>query len=102
MARRSRSSREYTHDPKPDTTRPPHSSGGQRQHHHHRMHLPQYNHNGHKVTKGIEPEGESGRSGFHPFKFLQICFRSNSFISKWVNLLWPAVPVAIALVSRDA
>jgi len=49
------------------------------------------------VTRGIEPEGESGRRGFHPFKFLQICFRSNSTISKFVNLLWPIVPVAIAL-----
>ena len=51
------------------------------------------------MTRGIEPEGESGRSGVHPWKFLQICFRSNSLISKWVNVLWPVVPVAIALVS---
>ncbi|CAI6337480.1 unnamed protein product [Periconia digitata] len=95
MPRRSRSSREYTHDPKADATVPPHSSAGQK--HHRGLHLPQYNHNGHRVTPGIQPDGESGRRGFHPFKFLQICFRSNSFISKWVNLLWPIVPVAIAL-----
>jgi len=25
--------------------------------------LPTYNHNGHLVTKGIHPDGESGRSG---------------------------------------
>ena len=62
------------------------------------MHLPRFNHNGHEVTPGIEPEGESGRKGFHPFKFLKISFKSNSMISSWVNILWPMVPVAIALV----
>jgi Ca2+:H+ antiporter len=93
MARRSRSSREYTHEPKTEPTVPPHSSSGG----HHGLHLPQYNHNGHEVTKHIQPEGESGRKGIHPFKFLQICFKSNSFISRWVNILWPVVPVAIAL-----
>ncbi|KAF2636851.1 hypothetical protein P280DRAFT_483444 [Massarina eburnea CBS 473.64] len=92
MAHRSRPSREYHHDPKSEATVPPRSSG-QRGH----MHLPQFNHNGHKITPGIEPEGESGRRGLHPVKFLQICFRSNSPISKWVNVLWPMVPVAIAL-----
>lgn len=63
------------------------------------MHLPSYNHNGHKVTRGIHPDGESGRSGIHPIKFFSICFNSNSVVSKWVNVLWPMVPVAIALVS---
>ncbi|KAK3209295.1 hypothetical protein GRF29_69g1343784 [Pseudopithomyces chartarum] len=91
-SRRSRSSREYTTEPKPDV---PHANGnGHRQHH---MHLPRFNHNGHEVTPGIEPEGESGRKGFHPFKFLKIIFKSNSMISSWVNILWPMVPVAIAL-----
>ncbi|KAL1598806.1 hypothetical protein SLS60_007948 [Paraconiothyrium brasiliense] len=61
------------------------------------MHLPRFNHNGHQVTPGIEPEGESGRKGFHPFKFLMISFKSNSLISSCVNVLWPMVPVAIAL-----
>jgi len=60
--------------------------------------LPQYNHNGHAVTKGIHPEGESGRSGFHPIKFLTICGRSSSTPSMLCNCLWPIVPVAIALV----
>ena len=50
------------------------------------------NHNGHKVTKHIAPEGESGRSGFHPLKFLTICFRSASPASAVVNVLWPVVP----------
>lgn len=59
--------------------------------------LPQYNHNGHKVTKGIKPEGESGRSGLHPWHFLRICFLSTSRLSMIVNLLWPFVPVAIAM-----
>ena len=60
-------------------------------------HLPVYNHNGHKVTKGIKPEGESGRSGIHPWHFLRICFKSTSTISLLVNFLWPFVPVAIAM-----
>lgn len=95
MARHSRrSSREYaSHEPKLGATVPPHSSGGRHRGHH----LPRFNHNGHEVTPGIEPEGESGRRGVHPFKALKICFKSNSTLSKWVNLLWPIVPVAIAL-----
>lgn len=48
---------------------------------HHRGQLPRFNHNGHKVTKGITPEGESGRSWFHPWLFLKICFRSASRVS---------------------
>ena len=62
--------------------------------------LPQYNHKGHKVTKGIQPDGESGRRGFHPFKFLAVCARSSSKVSAMVNILWPIVPVAIALVGH--
>ncbi|KAG4414731.1 hypothetical protein IFR04_012118 [Cadophora malorum] len=46
-----------------------------------------------KIFNGIQPEGESGRRGFHPFKFLKICWKSASF----VNLLWPVVPAAIAV-----
>ena len=60
-------------------------------------HLPQYNHMGHKVTRGIKPEGESGRSGIHPWHFLRICFRSTSTLSLIVNVLWPFVPAAIAI-----
>lgn len=61
------------------------------------QHLPRYNHNGHKVTKGIHPDGESGRKGIHPWQFLKICFRSSSTTSKFVNILWPFVPTAIAM-----
>ena len=55
------------------------------------------NHNGHKVTKGIKPEGESGRKGVHPWQFLRIGFRSTSRVSMIVNVLWPFVPAAIAI-----
>ena len=59
--------------------------------------LPIYNHNGHKVTKGIKPEGESGRWGVHPWHFIRISFRSTSHMSMLVNVLWPFVPAAIAI-----
>jgi Ca2+:H+ antiporter len=55
------------------------------------------NHNGHVVTPGIQPEGESGRAGIHPFHFLRICWRSSSRASRAVNVLWPVVPAAIAV-----
>ena len=61
-------------------------------------HLPMFNHNGHRVTTGIHPEGESGRSGIHPVQFFRICFRSSAPWSKYANLLWPVVPAAIAIV----
>jgi Ca2+:H+ antiporter len=64
---------------------------------HHRLTLPTYNHNGHLVTKGIKPEGESGRSWINPWLFLKICFRSTSRASTVVNVLWPFVPAAIAI-----
>ncbi|MCJ1267028.1 hypothetical protein MMC22_006913 [Lobaria immixta] len=55
------------------------------------------NHNGHKITKGIKPDGESGRRGIHPWHFLRICFRSSCKASMAVNVLWPFVPAAIAI-----
>ena len=45
----------------------------------------------------INPSGESHRRGFHPWMFLKICFKSSSWVSKFVNILWPSVPAAIAL-----
>lgn len=33
----------------------------------------------------------------HPFHFLRICLRSSSRASRAVNVLWPVVPVAIAI-----
>jgi hypothetical protein len=83
------SSREYTTE---KTTRTAAPQGSRR------ASLPQYNHNGHKVTKGVHPDGESGRRGFNPIKFLVISGRSSSTLSMMTNLLWPMVPVAIALV----
>lgn len=55
------------------------------------------NHNGHRVTTGIQPEGESGRTGIHPHKMLPICWRSTSGASQLCNILWPVVPVAIGI-----
>lgn len=55
------------------------------------------NHNGHKVTKYIAPDGESGRKGIHPFHFLKVCWASASDVSRAVNILWPVVPAAIAV-----
>lgn len=55
------------------------------------------NHNGHKVTKGVHPDGESGRSWFHPWHFVRICWHSTSNASCLVNILWPVVPAAIAV-----
>ncbi|KAJ4286677.1 hypothetical protein N0V90_012929 [Kalmusia sp. IMI 367209] len=45
----------------------------------------------------IHPDGESGRSGFHLSHFLNVSWRSGSTAAKYVNLLWPLVPVAIIL-----
>lgn len=59
--------------------------------------LPTYNHNGHLVTKGIKADGESGRSGFHPVHFCRVAWKSSCRASMFVNILWPFVPVAIAL-----
>lgn len=59
--------------------------------------LPQYNHNGHKVTPHIHPDGESGRRGVHPFKALKVIAKSSCRASSIMNVLWPFVPAAIAL-----
>lgn len=53
-----------------------------------------------KVSRGIEPDGESGRSGFHPWHFLRICWRSSSDVSKWTNLLWPFTIAAMVIYFR--
>ncbi|EME43882.1 hypothetical protein DOTSEDRAFT_129213 [Dothistroma septosporum NZE10] len=55
------------------------------------------NHNGHKVTKGIQPDGESGRSWFHPLYFFRIIWSSSCAASKWTNLLWPFTIAALVL-----
>ncbi|KAK3324222.1 Sodium/calcium exchanger protein-domain-containing protein [Cercophora scortea] len=45
----------------------------------------------------VRAEGESGRSGIHPIRFLKITLRSSSWASRAVNILWPAVPAALAV-----
>ena len=50
-----------------------------------------------KKTRGIQPDGESGRSWFHPWHFLRICWRSSSHMSKWTNVLWPFTIAAMVL-----
>ncbi|KAF4958781.1 hypothetical protein FGADI_2125 [Fusarium gaditjirri] len=49
------------------------------------------------ISSHIAHEGESGRSGFHPRHFLAVLWRSSCTASKWVNILWPFVPIAIIL-----
>ncbi|OTB03282.1 hypothetical protein M426DRAFT_321846 [Hypoxylon sp. CI-4A] len=44
----------------------------------------------------IKSAGESGRSGIHPIQFLAIIWRSSSWVSRCVNILWPFAPAAIA------
>lgn len=60
--------------------------------------LPQHNGEMSKpTTRGIQAEGESGRRGVHPWKFLKISARSVSTLSACTNVLWPFVPAAIIL-----
>jgi Ca2+:H+ antiporter len=61
--------------------------------------LPVYevNVNGHRVTRFIAPDGESGRKGIHPLHFFKIIWSSASDAARAVNLLWPAVPAAVAV-----
>lgn len=50
-----------------------------------------------KRSLGVRPAGESGRRGIHPVRFLKNVFRSASWASRVVNVLWPVVPAAIAV-----
>lgn len=50
-----------------------------------------------KSTRGVHPDGESGRSGIHPWHFVTICWRSSSTLSKWTNVLWPFTIAAMVL-----
>ncbi|KAK7957147.1 Vacuolar calcium ion transporter [Apiospora aurea] len=45
----------------------------------------------------VRQEGESGRTGIHPLHFFRIVWRSASWLSRAVNVLWPVVPAAIAV-----
>ncbi|QSZ32382.1 hypothetical protein DSL72_001956 [Monilinia vaccinii-corymbosi] len=64
---------------------------------HHTLPSHRVNHKGYKVTKGIQPDGESGRRGIHPLHFFRICWASTSDVARIVNILWPVVPAAIAV-----
>ncbi|CAK1363740.1 unnamed protein product [Cercospora beticola] len=55
------------------------------------------NHAGHRVTPGIQPDGESGRSWFHPWHFFKIIWTSSCTASKWTNVLWPWTIAAMVL-----
>ncbi|KAI5366078.1 putative calcium/proton exchanger, sodium/calcium exchanger membrane region [Septoria linicola] len=55
------------------------------------------NHAGHKVTPGIQPDGESGRSWFSPLHFFKIIWVSSCTASKWTNVLWPFTIAAMVL-----
>lgn len=50
-----------------------------------------------KLNPKIKAAGESGRTGFHPLHFFRIAARSSCKASAAVNILWPAVPAAIAV-----
>ncbi|KAK4450712.1 hypothetical protein QBC34DRAFT_63721 [Podospora aff. communis PSN243] len=45
----------------------------------------------------VRSTGESGRTGFSPKRFSKIILRSSNPASRAVNVLWPVVPVAIAI-----
>lgn len=48
-------------------------------------------------TPAGDGANESGRRGFHPIRFLCVCFKSTCTLSMLVNILWPFVPPAIVL-----
>ncbi|KAI9054918.1 hypothetical protein LZ554_002062 [Drepanopeziza brunnea f. sp. 'monogermtubi'] len=57
-----------------------------------------HNHpNLHRIYTGIQPAGESGRSGINARMFFKICWRSTSRASRICNIFWPVVPAAIAV-----
>ncbi|KAJ0158281.1 Vacuolar calcium ion transporter [Colletotrichum tanaceti] len=45
----------------------------------------------------VKPSGESGRRGFHPFKFLKIVWKSSSWASRLCNVFWPVVPAVFVI-----
>lgn len=54
----------------------------------------------HRKQKGpvkVKSAGESGRTGVNPIMFFKIVWRSTSWLSRAVNILWPFVPAAIAV-----
>lgn len=45
----------------------------------------------------IKSSGDSGRSGLHPIQFLKIIWKSSSWLSRIVNILWPFVIPALVV-----
>jgi Ca2+:H+ antiporter len=99
MSRRSKEANvpdDFTAEPKTEQSVPPHAPTRKRT-----GFLPSFNtEHPNQMTPGIAPEGESGRRGIHPIKFLKICAKSSSKVSMCVNVLWPVVPAAIAMVRK--
>ncbi|KAI1775300.1 hypothetical protein F4818DRAFT_46031 [Hypoxylon cercidicola] len=50
----------------------------------------------------VKSAGESGRRGIHPIQFLAIAWRSTSWLSRVVNILWPFVPAALVINNIDS
>ncbi|KAH7031412.1 uncharacterized protein B0I36DRAFT_323876 [Microdochium trichocladiopsis] len=86
LARDREKHRGSSQDPTLPRTRQDVSNGG-----HHRQHRKQ------KGPVKVKPAGESGRTGVNPFKFIKIVWKSTSYLSRAVNILWPFVPAAIAV-----
>lgn len=62
-----------------------------------RSRQPVYNHNGHLVSRYVQPDGESGRRWVHPWMLLKICFKSTCTASMLTNFLWPFTISAMIL-----
>ncbi|KAL9123573.1 MAG: hypothetical protein Q9217_007007, partial [Psora testacea] len=45
----------------------------------------------------VAHEGESGRRGFYPHHFISVTYKSSNLVSRYVNFLWPFIPLAIIL-----
>ena len=69
----------------------------QENHRHHSIADLMPRHKKHRLPHSVHKDGESNRRGIHPLSFLKICFQSSCTVSKYVNILWPFVPAAIAL-----
>lgn len=87
---------EYNTEPKPPSEHSPQPSSSNRDLN--KGITPDNSHRPRRWNK-IHEDGESGRKGFHPFHFLHVCWMSSNHVSMVVNVLWPVVPAAIAVVS---
>jgi Ca2+:H+ antiporter len=55
----------------------------------------------HDDITALSAHDESGRSGFHPWTFLVICWKSSSRMSMMTNSLWPFTIAALVLHFGD-